>query len=430
MSVRDASISGVLSAGIVNSDVLKHVVVVDAFGRDYSADLTKAVRNSGFELVSYFTLDRSLDSELTRGGTSTGYRSVINFVQSAQFGLVEASGLVNTTSTAAIFSAQPSARDQTQSELSNIAISAFPANNVSFDLGYQINLSGRINEYDTRASQLYDGLFLSASSVNSPYTSLTNGGTYIGTAVLLSDGLKLRAGFSWLKPDTPWSEAPASDSIERYFARSQLGSPAQRDAGAATLAMSWNFAEWGGIGIVGSDTIEQNGVLGGTATGALNFARQAETIAVDSSVRVRISDSWLATISYGEGTTNLSIQPGSLLSSATALHSQSYGLALGTGDIFGDDAFGFAVSRPMYVSAGSGNYSVATGVDPSGNLTISQGRLDFAARAPETDFEIGYTKLLLNGRVSIQSNAAYQWDIGGQSSRNALSALLRVKASL
>ena len=204
----------------------------------------------------------------------------------------------------------------------------------------------------------------------------------------------------------------------------------QRDANAAVMGVSWNFADWGGLGVVASQTVEHNGVLGGTSSGALNVARSADTSAVDASLRIRLGADWLATASYGEGLTHLNIQPDGLLNSASGLRSRSYGVALATRNVFGNDAFGVALTRPMYIDSGTGTITVATDVDKAGNLTISHGQIAFAAGTPETDLEVGYTKAFMDGRLSLQSDAAYQMDVGGQTGRNAASVVMRLKLSL
>ena len=180
--------------------MLKHVVVVDQFGRGYSADLTKAVRNTGFDISSFFALDQLLSAASSPGTVSSGFEGISSAVYSPQLGLITMSGLVNTVTTPAIFSSGVSARDVVRGYMSNLAISAAPVEGVSFDMGYRLHLAGRINEYDANSSQAYAGLFLSASAVNSPYASLTSGGNYVGSTINLADGLNVRTGFSWMSP--------------------------------------------------------------------------------------------------------------------------------------------------------------------------------------------------------------------------------------
>ncbi len=414
---------------MAQNSLLKHVIVVDQFGRDYSADLTKAVRNTGFDISSFLTLDQALGQANATGAVASGLQAISSAVYSPQLGLITMSGLVNTITTPAMFSSDAATRDVVRGYMSNLAISASPTEAVSFDMGYKLRLSGRINEYDANSSPAYAGLFVSASAVNSPYASLTNGGNYIGTTVNLADGLNLRTGFSWMSPDSQWSGAPASDQLARYDMQNQSVFE-RRNANAAVMGLSWNFASWGGLGVVTSQTVEHNGVLGGQSSGAMNIARSADTTAVDASMRIGLGKDWLATVSYGEGLTHLNIEPDTLLNSASGLHSRSYGIAVATRNVFGNDSLGFALTRPMYLDSGSGTIAAATAVDRAGNLTISSSTLAFAEKTPETDLEVGYTKSFLEGRLSLQSDAAYQLDVAGQTGRNAVTFVTRLKWGL
>jgi len=429
-SLNDISLSGALSAGIVDSALLKKVVAVDSFGRAYSADLTKGVSVAGFDISSFVMLDQLLTTSDAPGSVASGLQAVSNARYTPELGLVTISGLVETVTTPAVFASSPASHDVARGYVSNLAISASPTSDVSFDVGYKLRLAGRINEYDANSSQAYSGLYLSASAVNSPYASLTDGGNYIGTTINLADGLNLRSGFSWLAPDSQQTVPLTSDKLARYAMRNESSTLEQRAANAAVMGLSWDFAGWGGLGVVASQTTEQNGVLGGSGSGALNLARSADTSAVNASLRLGLGNDWVATVAYGEGITRLNVQPGGILDSASALRSRSYGVALATHDLLGDDALGFALTRPMHIYSGNGTVSAATAVDDAGNVTISQGLIAFAESTPETDLEAGYTKALLEGHLSLQTDAAYQMDVAGQRGRNAATLVTRLKLDL
>jgi hypothetical protein len=422
-----ASVSGVMSVGLANSGLLKNVIVVDKFGRDYTADLTKGIHNIGFDASAFLMLDQLLATSGAPGTVETGFKTVSSEGYSPQLGFVTMSGLVNTVTTPATFAS--SGRDVVRSTMTNLAVSATPFENVGFDMGYKLRLSGRLNQYDAGASPAYSGLFLSASAVNSPYVSLTDGGNYVGATINLADGLDMRTGFSWMAPDTHQSGVPLSDQLARYDMQHRSAFD-QRGANAAVMSLSWRFANWGGLGVVASQTGEYNGVLGGVTSGALNVARAANTSAIDASLRIGLGKNWLATASYGEGTTRLNLAADGLLNSASALRSRSYGIAVATSDVLGDDSFGLALTRPMHIYSGSGTVTAATDADAMGNLTIGHGLVNFTERTPETDVEMGYTKSFMEGRLSLQSDAAYQMNVGGQTGRNAATFVTRLRLSL
>ena len=429
--VSTASVSGVMSVGLADSKLLKNVIVLDKFGRDYTADLTKGIHNEGFDASSFLMLDQVLAQSSAPGATESGLKAVSSQNYSPQLGLVTMSGLVNTVTTPAAFASGLTAQDVVHGYMTNVAVSAAPFDHVSFDLGYNLRLSGRFNQYDAATSPAYSGLFLSASAVNSPYASLTDGGNYAGTTINVADGLDVRTGYSWLAPQYQQLGLTSSGSEFAQYVRSDSFGPHDlRGANAAAMSVSWRFADWGGLGVVASQTGESNGVLGGATTGALNVARSASTSAIDASMRFSLGDSWIATLAYGEGISHLNGQSGGLLSSVSALRSRSYGLAVATRNVFGDDSLGFALTRPMHLYGGSGTLTVATDADSMGNLTIGHGLVNFAEATPETDLEVGYTKSFLEGRLSLQSNAAYQMDVGGQTGRNAATVIARLKLSL
>lgn len=429
-SLNDISMSGALSSSIAKSSFLKNVVAVDSYGRTYSADLTKGVSSDGFDISSFVMLDQLLATSSAPGTVASGYQTVSSAAYSPQLGLVTMSGLVNVVTTPAVFAATPASRDVVQGYMSNLALSASPSDDVTFDLGYKLRLAGRINAYDANSSEAYSGLYLSASAVNSPYASLTDGGNYVGTTIKVTDNLDVRTGFTWMTPSGQQSVVPASDLLAYYDMHHQTAPFEQRNADSAVMSVSWNFANWGGLGVVASQTAEHNGVLGGTGSGALNVAHAANTSAIDASVRIALGDNWLATVSYGEGLTRLDLQPDGLLTSASALRSRSYGIAVATRDVLGDDSVGFALTRPMHIYEGSGTLTAATAVDDAGNLTIGHAAIGFAESTPETDLEVGYTKSFLEGRLALQSDAAYQMDVAGQTGRNAATFVTRLRLSL
>jgi hypothetical protein len=428
--VRGSALSGALSTGLLQSSLLKKVVVVDSFNRAYTADLTKGVRNDGFNLSSFVLLDQLLSTASTPGSIGSGLRAVSGAIYSPELGLVTMSGVVNTVTTPATFASDGASRDVVKSYATNLAVSASTFENVSFDMGYKLRLSGRINQYDAGASEAYSGLFLSASAVNSPYVSLTDGGNYAGATVNLADGLSVRSGFSWLAPASAQAGLLTTAKVDGYTVHNPSGSFEQRGASSAVIGVSWNFADWGGLGVAASQTDEVNGVLGGAGSGALNVAHSAETSAIDASMRVALGARWVATLAYGEGLTHLDPQENSILTGASALRSRSYGVAVATRDVFGDDSLGLALTRPMHIYGGTGILRVATDVDAEGNLTFGRQEIGFAESTPETDLEVGYTKSFLEGRVALESNAAYQMDVAGQSGRDAATFLTRLKIGL
>ena len=202
---------------------------------------------------------------------------------------------------------------------------------------------------------------------------------------------------------------------------------ALRTVDAAVASMSWDFTDWGGLGVTATQTSEQNGLLGGFASGALSTSDAANTTALGVSARVGFGDGWVTTASYSEGITQLDLKPNGIISSADALHSRAYGIAVAKHGLFGDDSLGFAVTRPIQIYSGAADITAADGVDANGNITIGHEHLSLATSTPETDIELGYVTTFLDGALALQANAAYQVNLDGQERTNALALVSRAK---
>ena len=406
--------SGPLSVALRRSAILKRAVVVDSFGRAFKADLTKAAF-----VQPFVDLDRFLQSSFYQN--SHGFGAVVD----TPLGLVAASGYTVSTSTMREMLGVNAMSDHARAGLQDFGMSLAVAPGVALEMGYNARMAGRFNVYDANASVAYDGLFFSASGVNSPYVALTDGGAFVGSSVKLDDEVRLQFGASWLAPETPQFEVPLYPMIDQL-----MGKPRQFDqrrAQASLAAVTWDFASWGGLGMTVSQTTEQNGLLGGFTSGALAFDRQAKTTAVGLSGRVGFGDGWVTTLSYSEGLTHVSLASNSIVDGSDLLHSRSYGVAFAKRGVFGDaDSLGLAVTRPIQVYQGGLDFSVATGADQDGNLTMSHERVALSSATPETDVEAGYVSSYLGGALSLQANAAYQINVDGRSGTNAVAVLSRV----
>jgi hypothetical protein len=110
------------------------------------------------------------------------------------------------------------------------------------------------------------------------------------------------------------------------------------------------------------------------------------------------------------------------------IESEAYGVALSKLGIFGDhDSFGFAVSRPLHITAGSALMTLSTGVTDAREIIYSTERVALASGTPETDYEIGYTTKLDDG-LTLEANTLYQQDVGGEAGRNGVAAFTTLRA--
>jgi hypothetical protein len=84
--------------------------------------------------------------------------------------------------------------------------------------------------------------------------------------------------------------------------------------------------------------------------------------------------------------------------------------------LFGDDAFGIALSRPLEIYTGSKSFGVV-----NNNFALAN------TQARESDVEFGYVTSFLDGSLALQANAAYQVNAAGTKGQNAVAGVARAK---
>jgi subtilisin family serine protease len=396
--------TGALSAAFRSSSLLKNVELVDIYGRTFSVDLTQMARSSGISL----------------GGMERDpFRSLEPFAMTSRLesAAVSMSGFVEHGTAPEGLDANARLIRNGQDNLQNFALSISPSERLSFDFGHNLYLSGSMTDLGA-ANGDAGGVFLSASALNSPYLALSNGSNFSGVSYSPSDGVRLRAGYAAVAGTKAMEvtvgaldhSALANDAIE----------VAPRQARSMVASASWDFSQWGSVGITGTRTVEQNGVLGGMSAGAFAVANQTATSAVGFSARMGLGGGWSTNLAWNEGITRLDVAPDGLFSDASALRSRAYGIALQRRGLFGGDTLGFAVTRPLSIYSGSARLRAATGADSDGNLSFGAEHLSLAAVRPETDLETGYVTRLFGGMMRLQFSAAYQMDLNGEPGQNAV----------
>lgn len=302
--------------------------------------------------------------------------------------------------------------------VSNVATSISLVTGLDLELGYKVDLTGRITLLDASDAHSFDGLFLSSASAGMPYNSLADGGSYLGASAQLTGDLHISLGVSQRAPGISDYTQDASSALARIG-----GVPApydQRAARSVLAGVSWDIGKWGELGVIGSQSAERDGILGNAAPGA-----NANTSALGVSAKVRLGNGWVTTASYSEGITQLDLKPGLTPSLASdSLRTRSYGIAIAKNGLFGDDALGLAVSRPA-LGAGDGEFVSMAGA-AGGAAFLTRNHL-FEGAAPETDVEIGYITTFMDGSVALQTNASFQMNYAGQNGANAVSLLSRAR---
>jgi hypothetical protein len=181
-----------------------------------------------------------------------------------------------------------------------------------------------------------------------------------------------------------------------------------RDTATTTATINWNFSDWGGLAVTASRS-SGNGSLLGVISGPMGAAGTVDTMSLGISARVGFGEGWVTTINYSGGVTQLDLNRNGLLMSAESVSSRGFGLALAKQGIFGEDAIGISVSRPLQV------YNGAMGAALAG------------AQARESDVELGYVTTFLGGTLALQANAAYQLNPAGYEGESAVTGVARAR---
>jgi hypothetical protein len=237
------------------------------------------------------------------------------------------------------------------------------ARGLDLQSGYSFDSSGQFNVTDLQSSSAYDGLLLSSASLNLPYAALTSDSSYVGANISIADGLRVRFGAETLAAQNP--EFPTIDNLALFGGPQQYD---QRSARTGLAGVDWDFASWGGLGIVASRTLEQNGVLGSANAGPLALSKSASSTALGTSAHVGFGDGWVTTVSFSQGITNLDLRANSLESSSETLHSSAYALAIAKHNLFGGDSIAFSVIRPIEVYSGDLGFLPTESLDTGANM--------------------------------------------------------------
>jgi len=304
-------------------------------------------------------------------------------------------------------------RDLLRDPTGEIAGALFVGDGVAVDTAVNVDVGRMLDRYVANADA-YDGLFYSSAALNSPYATLSSGGSYIGMSMALADGLHFTLGRASSAPGLNPYRLDAHSAYAALAGRLPFD-PRSTDSVLAGLA--WNFAKWGGFSFSASQTAERGGILG-----AGNPALGGRTQSLGVSAHVGFGGGWVTTASYSEGLTQLSLRPGALALD-TMLRSESYGIAVAKHGLFGrNDALGVTFARP------APSFTTQFASEPAANDMQFFGRDKlFAGTVPETDVELGYKTEFFGDSIALQANASYQMNLGGLPGNNAVSLLSRAK---
>jgi hypothetical protein len=256
----------------------------------------------------------------------------------------------------------------------------------------------------------YADLFPAAASLSSAYLSGTN--TRASASFALGNDVIFSASHVALGLGA-LSDAQPSGLARDLAARLGTDLPS---VGSTTANLNWNFSDWGGVALLASRANGDASLLSNIPA-ALRGSGATDSSALGISARVGFGEGWVTTLTYAEGVTQLDLSRDKLVTGAGVdpLRSESYGIGLAKTGLFGDDAFGIALSRPLQIYTGN------VGIGALNNFALAN------TQARESDVELGYVTSFLDGTLALQANAAYQLNAAGTRGQNALTGVARAK---
>jgi hypothetical protein len=280
---------------------------------------------------------------------------------------------------------------------------AFRPTLIGLASGVQLELS-RGRNWDP-----YADLFPAAAALNSNYLSGTN--TRASASFAIGKDVSFDASHVSLGLDALSDAQPGG--LARDLA-TRLGADLPSN-GTTTANLNWNFSDWGGVALLASHSNGDAALLSNIPA-ALRGAGTTDSSALGISARVGFGEGWVTTLTYAEGVTQLDLSRDKLVSSGDPVRSQAYGIGLAKKGLFGDDAFGIALSRPLQIYTGSVGFGAL-----NTNFALAN------TQARESDVELGYVTSFLDGTLALQANAAYQLNAAGTRGQNALTGVARAK---
>jgi hypothetical protein len=260
----------------------------------------------------------------------------------------------------------------------------------------------RIQMAQGRNWDAYGNVFSSGQSLNSAY--LGGASTFASARFAVSRDVSLEFSHAELNLaafDATPADTPTSNLAQRFGVGEQL-------VGTTSANLNWNFSNWGAFELNAARSAGAGSLLGTVRTLG-GMASIADSTTFGISARADFGEGWVTTVAYSEGVTQLDLNR--FAGNLAPVRSNSYALGVAKQGLFGDDALGIALSRPLEM------YNVAN--LSSINSTLGQAR--------ESDVELGYVTTFLDGTLALQANAAYQMNAAGAKGQTAATGVARAK---
>jgi hypothetical protein len=263
-------------------------------------------------------------------------------------------------------------------------------------------------QFGLGGGQNWDSLhnqFPPAASLNSVYLS--------GTNLRASAKFSLGRDLDFTVGHVALGLGPLNDEQPATFSRDLAERVGVNllSAGTTSANLNWNFTDWASVAVTAAHSTG-NALLLGYGGDTLGTGRASDSSALGISARADVAEGWVTTLTYSQGVTQLGLNRNAVVASAD-VRSDAYGIALAKNGLFGNDALGIALSRPLQIY-------------PGNNLLNTNSALT-GIQARESDVQLGYVTTFLDGTLALQANAAYQVNAAGARGENALVGVARAK---
>jgi len=369
-----------------------------------SASLAAPAARVPFEAQSFAAPPTTLDASIS------GDRFLVHGADA--FGAISLSGELNQPIGFAGVNGPPAPHERFEA-LSDVSAEVPVAPNASLEFGYRLdNIAPLVTGLGAQDS----GLVLANTSRGAEYAPFGNA-DYVGATLKLAPSVSLHVGEANSNLDRNEANENAFATLSRPVdALLNLG---QRTANSLMAGVTLKAADWGGVDLTASHTDARFGVIDSAPISSLS------SNAINVSAELKFGSGWVTSASYGQSLSKLDIKPSALsLSSTDELQRSGYAVSIAKHGIFGDDALGLSVSRPVDPEISSAGFAGAVSYASPPNFTGPDHLLGEAKS--ETDVELGYSTSFSDS-FALQTNAAYDMNFQGQSGVNALQFFSRAK---
>jgi subtilisin family serine protease len=340
---------GAFGRAVASSELLKRAVIIDAYGRDFDADLTRRVAAQGGRVRAEEWAEPQPQAQpfgSKDGAPQTSYAFSRDPV-GARFGEA-AVGI----------------------EIERFALTA----DVTGTTRYALSRGFGIGDYFGLTNSEDDAVagLLRRDAFSSPYLGLVENGDGMVLGHGLGAGLELRVGLA-LQDEEDKGSAPRG---ERTAYSAELRRTFENGAHLS--------AQFGVL-------TEQSGVLGSTAEGAFAIAGESRTRFICLSGRMPRGERIELYGHASVGWTDAGSLTAGVIDNLSSLRTTALGMGAGVREVVAErDRLDITISQPVRVTSGSARISVPTGTTKTGAIVRESERLSLVPDGRQLDLEVAY----------------------------------------